>query len=80
MSLQHICIPAESSWQRTLQVPRAHPVHACLQKAGGSARTEVYAIEEWERVQAEAALAKEQEEAILVSSAQGLCPAHDTSR
>ena len=37
------------------------------QKAGDSARTEVYAIEEWERVQAEAALAKEQEEAILVS-------------
>ena len=40
----------------------------CLQKAGSSARTEVYAIEEWERVQAEAAQAKEQEEAILVSS------------
>lgn len=40
---------------------------ACgMQKAGPSARTEVYAIEEWERVQAEAALAKEQEEAILV--------------
>ena len=37
-----------------------------MQKAGSSARTEVYAIEEWERVQAEAALAKEQEEAILV--------------
>lgn len=38
------------------------------QKAGDSARTEVYAIEEWERVQAEAALAKEQEEAILVGT------------
>jgi len=41
-------------------------VYARMQKAGSSARTEVYAIEEWERVQAEAALAKEQEEAILV--------------
>ena len=42
--------------------------YGAVQKAGDSARTEVYAIEEWERVQAEAALAKEQEEAILVSS------------
>ena len=41
-------------------------LYARMQKAGSSARTEVYAIEEWERVQAEAALAKEQEEAILV--------------
>ncbi len=39
-----------------------------LQRAGASARTEVGAIEEWERVQAEAALAKEQEEAILVGT------------
>ena len=39
-----------------------------LQREGASARTEVAAIEEWERVQAEAALAKEQEEAILVST------------
>ncbi|CAL5220372.1 g2375 [Coccomyxa viridis] len=40
-----------------------------MEKAGDSARTEVYAIEEWERVQAEAALAKEQEEAILQAAA-----------
>ncbi len=45
-----------------------------VQKAGDSARTEVYAIEEYERVQAEAALAKEQEEAILVGSASCSCP------
>ena len=61
-------MPAESCWEHTLQLSCADPVHVCLQKAGSSARTEVYAIEEWERVQAEAAQAKEQEEAILVSS------------
>ena len=52
----------------------AHDVLAhAVQKAGDSARTEVYAIEEWERVQAEAALAKEQEEAILVGSTHRIC-------
>ena len=47
-----------------------------VQKAGDSARTEVYAIEEWERVQAEAALAKEQEEAILVRTLPCTRPCH----